>query len=232
MRCRSTEVNVPSPLLISGCILSRTNCQWPSKVMYSFPPTCILLRLKTDRQFKILLVLQWSPQAKWLPMLNNLPGKRMIPFPVVQDMLRQPHWNQSPEYRVGESASGVPGKGRFKLLGFSDNVINRIGKSRATSTRKHYKSQWDLFVTWATEQKLNPLDASLPLLTSFMDYLFRVRNVSVCTILNYKSAIAFYSKSKVGYDVPENDTVVSDLIRSFKRDRPFPTKHVVEWASI
>ena len=33
----------------------------------------------------------------------------------------------------------------------------------------------------------------------------------------------------MGYDVPENDTVVSDLIRSFKRDRPFPSKHVVEW---
>ena len=137
--------------------------------------------------------------------------------------------SQSPESRVSEPASGVPGEGRLKLLGFSDNVINRIGKSRATSTRKHYKSQWDLFVTWATEQKLNPLDASLPLLTSFMDYLFRVRNVSVRTILNYKSAIAFYWKSEVGYDVPENDTVVSDLIRSFKRDRPFPTKHVVEW---
>ena len=84
-------------------------------------------------------------------------------------------------------------------------------------------------MTWATEQKLNPLDASLPLLTSFMDYLFRVRNVSIRTILNYKSAIAFYWKSEVGYDVPENDTVVSDLIRSFKRVRPFPTKHVVKW---
>ena len=137
--------------------------------------------------------------------------------------------SQSPESRVSEPTSGLPGEGRLKSLGFSDNVISRIGKSRAASTRKHYKSQWDLFVTWATEQKLNPLDASLPLLTSFMDYLFRVRNVSVRTILNYKSAIAFYWKSEVGYDVPENDTVVSDLIRSFKRDRPFPTKHVVEW---
>ena len=115
------------------------NYQWPLKVMYAFPPTCVLerflLRLKTEEQFKVLLVLQWNPQAKWLPM-------------------------------------------------------------------------------------------PLPLLTSFMDYLFRVRNVSVRTILNYKSATAFYWKSEVGYDVPENDTVVSDLIRRFKRDRPFPTKHV------
>ena len=133
------------------------------------------------------------------------------------------------EPRVSKPSSGVPGKGGLKTLGFSDNVISRIGKSRASSTRKHYKSQWGLFVTWSTEQKLNPLDASLPLLTNFMDYLFRVRNVSVRTILNYKSAIAFYWKSEVGYEVPENEAVVSDLIRSFKRDRPFPSKHVVEW---
>ena len=33
----------------------------------------------------------------------------------------------------------------------------------------------------------------------------------------------------MGYEVPENDTVVSDLIRSFKRDRLFPSKHVVKW---
>ena len=137
--------------------------------------------------------------------------------------------SQSPEPRVSEPAFGVPGEGHLKSLGLSDYVSNRIGKSRAASTRKHYKSQWDLFVTWATEEKLNPLDASLPLLTSFMDCLFRVRNVSVRTILNYKSAVAFYWKSEVVYDVLENDTVVPDLIRSFKRDCPFPTKHVVEW---
>ena len=52
--------------------------------------------------------------------------------------------SQSPESRVSEPASGMPGEGRLKSLGFSDNVISRIGKSRATSTRKHYKSQWDL----------------------------------------------------------------------------------------
>ena len=45
--------------------------------------------------------------------------------------------SQSPESRVSEPASGVPGEGHLKLLGFSDNVINRIGKFRATSTHKH-----------------------------------------------------------------------------------------------
>ena len=46
--------------------------------------------------------------------------------------------SQSPESRASEPASGVPGEGRLKSLGFSDNVISRIGKARATSTRKRY----------------------------------------------------------------------------------------------
>ena len=62
-----------------------------------------------------------------------------------------------------------------------------------------------------------------------MDYLFKVRKVSVRTILNYKSAISFYWKAEVGYEVPENDTVVTDLVRSFKRERLVQSKHVVEW---
>ena len=76
---------------------------------------------------------------------------------------------------VSQSSPSVPGEGRLKALGFSESVIKRIETSRASSTRKHYRSQWDLFLTWTTEKKLNPLDASLPLLTSFMDYLFRER---------------------------------------------------------
>ena len=61
------------------------------------------------------------------------------------------------------------------------------------------------------------------------DFFFRDRRVNVRIILNNKSAIAFCWKSQVGYEIPEGDSVVSDLVRSFKRERPVPSKHVVEW---
>ena len=44
--------------------------------------------------------------------------------------------SQPSKPRVSKPASGVPGEGRLKTLGFSDNVINRIGKSRTLSTSK------------------------------------------------------------------------------------------------
>ena len=124
------------------------------------------------------------------------------------------------------------GEDYLRQQGFSDSVIERIRNSRALSTRKHYRSQWELFVSWAVAKHLDPMNASLPLLTEFMDYLFRVRQVGVRTIANYKSAIAFHFQSAIaqcGYELPEGDTIIRDLLKGFKRERPIPHKHVVDW---
>ena len=107
---------------------------------------------------------------------------------------------------------------RLKNLGFSEAVIQRLEKARATSTSKQYKSKWDLFVGWATNSGRNPLSASLPLLAEFLVYLFRERRVSLQTIKNYRSAIAFYWRSTSGFEVPEKDRVLADLFRGFARE--------------
>ena len=92
-----------------------------------------------------------------------------------------------PKSGISQSSPSVPGEDRLKTLGFSESVIKRIVILRAASTQKHRRSQWNIFLAWTTEKKLNPLDASLPLLTSFMEYLFRERGDSVRTILNNTS---------------------------------------------
>ena len=76
----------------------------------------------------------------------------------------------------------------------------------------------------AVKNGLNPLDARLPLLTQFLEYLFTVRKVGLRTIKNYRSAIAHYWKSSVGYDIPDADSVSKDLFRGFARDKPMPMK--------
>ena len=62
-----------------------------------------------------------------------------------------------------------------------------------------------------------------------MDYLFKEKKGSVRTILSYKSPIAFYWKLQVGYEIPESNTAISDLVRSFKGELPIPVKYEVEW---
>ena len=128
-----------------------------------------------------------------------------------------------------EPSAVVSREDKMRQMGFSEKVICRLDKARASSTRKHYKSQWDLFESWAVKNGLNPLDAGLPLLTQFLEYLFTVRKVGLRTIKNYRSAIAHYWKSSVGYEIPEADPVLKDLFRGFAREKPIPRKLVVDW---
>ena len=128
-----------------------------------------------------------------------------------------------------EPSAVVSREDRMRQMGFSDKVISRLDKARSASTRKHYKSQWDLFESWAVKNGLNPLDAGLPLLTQFLEYLFTVRKVGLRTIKNYRSAIAHYWKSSVGYEIPDADPVLKDLFRGFAREKPVSKKLVVDW---
>ena len=121
-----------------------------------------------------------------------------------------------------EPSALVSREDRMRQMGFSDKVISRLDKARASSTCKHYKSQWDLFESWAVKNGLNRLDAGLPLLTQFLEYLFTVRKVGLRTIKNYRSAIAHYWKSSVGYEIPDVDPVLKDLFRGFAREKPIP----------
>ena len=70
--------------------------------------------------------------------------------------------------------AAVSRRHRMKDQGFSDRVVYMIEKLRALSTKAHYKSQWDLFFAWATDKGLDPFQASLPLLTDYLEYLIRV----------------------------------------------------------
>ena len=127
------------------------------------------------------------------------------------------------------ATSVVPSWGSLRKLGFSERVVDRIINARAASTNKQYKSKWDYFVSWSTSSGRDPLAASLPLLTEFLVHVFNDRKVSVRTLKNYRSAIAFYWRSNVGYELPDQDPVLSDLFRSFKRERPLPSRHIVQW---
>ena len=127
------------------------------------------------------------------------------------------------------ATSVVPSWGSLRKLGFSERVVDRKINARAASTNKQYKSKWDYFVSWSTSSGRDPLAASLPLLTEFLVHVFNDRKVSVRTLKNYRSAIAFYWRSNVGYELPDQDPVLSDLFRSFKRERPLPSRHIVQW---
>ena len=106
-----------------------------------------------------------------------------------------PFGSQLPSKQRIESETDLFGEGRLKSLGYSKEVIDRLVKSHATSTKKQYKSQWSLFVGWATEKRAVPCDPTSPsikVLAEFLTWLFQERGLSTGSVTNYKSVISFF----------------------------------------
>ena len=90
--------------------------------------------------------------------------------------------SQPPEPRVSKPASGVPGEGRLKSLGFSDNVNKSYWEVQSFVYPQTLQVTVGLIRDVGDGTEVKPV--ILPLLTNLtMDYLFRVRNVSVRTMM-------------------------------------------------
>ena len=139
---------------------------------------------------------------------------------------------QLPLSQVSESKDAVFGEERLRSLGYAEVVIKRLLLSHATSTKKQYKSQWVLFTSWATQLRATPCDPTTPslkMLAEFLTWLFQERKLSIGSINNYRSAISFFWKRLYDFDVPPEDRILKELLRSFKRERPTSTKRSVSW---
>lgn len=72
-------------------------CDWPTGVLYAFPPTTLLQRLvlKLTRvpRCKLLLIAPDLPVAPWYPSLRRMAISPPLRLPSPVGMLRQPHWD-------------------------------------------------------------------------------------------------------------------------------------------
>jgi len=62
----------------------------------------------------------------------------------------------------------------------------------------------------------------------FLTWLFEERNASVRTVRGYRSALGAGLRNATGYD-PGADEVISQLMRSFLRQRPIKMRSVISW---
>ena len=77
-------------------LVDALHADWPSEVLYAFPPVTILdrvvVKILQERPRTLLLVAPQFPYATWFPSLR-LVAEKVIPFPVSVLGLSQPHWN-------------------------------------------------------------------------------------------------------------------------------------------
>ena len=127
-----------------------------------------------------------------------------------------------------QSASLVHSFPFLRTQGFSGGVIDRMDQVHMPSTNKAYASQWKLFAGWCERRDLDPHKTTSVAVSDFFMYLFNDRKVQARTIEAYRAAISFVLLRSSGYDLSKC-TVLQDLIRSFRVERPTLIKSTVQW---
>ena len=112
--------------------------------------------------------------------------------------------------------------------GFSTKVSARLEGARGGTTNAIYESKWKLFAAYCKERGMNPFAADSPCVAEFFTFLFENRKASVRTIRGYRSALGAKLRHSSGFD-PGQDEVLSQLMRSFLRERPIKSRSLVKW---
>ena len=111
----------------------------------------------------------------------------------------------------------------------SREVADHVSKARRESTVKVYDAKWQVFCCWAHRQKINPIQATPQIVADFLTFLFNVKKNQVSTIKGYRSTISNKLKFKnTGYDFGSHP-VLSELIKSFQRQRPVDRPLAPKW---
>ena len=134
----------------------------------------------------------------------------------------------SSESDVDEVTPVVGADAWLTSQGFSSKVSTRLATARSTPTNAIYDSKWKLFAGYCRDRGLNPYSADGPCVAEFLTFLFECRSASVLTIRGYRSALGSRLRHSTGFD-PGQDETLSQLMRSFLRERPIKSKTLIKW---
>ena len=111
---------------------------------------------------------------------------------------------------------------------FPSEVAEHVSKARRVSTAKIYDAKWQIFRDWATQRKIDPIQATPQIVADFLTFLFSVKKCQVSTIKGYRSTISNTLKYKTGYNFGSHP-VLSELIKSFAIQRPVDRSLAPKW---
>lgn len=115
----------------------------------------------------------------------------------------------------------------FQSAGFSRAVSSHLARKNRESSRRTYEAKWRVFVRWCTGRRIDPLSAPMKVVLDFLCYLFDRLQLSPSTIEGYRSMLAPIYRAR-GIDFSQ-DQVMSDLLASFRSQRPRTAPVLPEW---
>ena len=113
-------------------------------------------------------------------------------------------------------------------MGYSDETLLQLSRSRLASSNATYESRWRLFAAFCAERRLDPFQASPATISNFLTHVASSRGASVSTLAGYRSAIGHVVRLVTGFD-PGSDALLSQLMKSFRRTQPVSAMRIPEW---
>lgn len=118
---------------------------------------------------------------------------------------------------------------RFKEKGISNRAADLAILAKRSSTSKMYDSRLAKFADWSGSRSVDPLEASLDEVCSFLIHLFDSGR-QVSTIKNYRSATAAVHKGFQDGSTVSSNLVISKLLRGMFNERPPVSRLAPSWS--
>ena len=114
-----------------------------------------------------------------------------------------------------------------KHIGLSSAVAEQLALCRRKSTRINYQAKWASYRTWCRAKGHSISRPSIAKIADYLLFLRKKKFLSAAAIAGHRSMLSAVFR----YTFPEisSSTVLKDLIRSFKVERPMVPSHAPPW---
>ena len=112
--------------------------------------------------------------------------------------------------------------------GFSLEAVSLIQSSVSRGTTEQYKYKWKLFEDFCQKISVNPFEASEAVITNFLAFIKKERNLSYSSVCGYRSAISRYHVGISGVQIG-NIPRVRRLIKGAWRLSPPLPRYTKTW---
>ena len=115
-----------------------------------------------------------------------------------------------------------------RARGFSDHIAERMSRAQKPSSIQVYEGKWRKFHSWCQERSIDPLDASVDQVATFLCHLHEQLHLAVSTIEGYRTAISHTIKAARGMDLGK-DPDISSLMSNLARENVKKSSTIPPW---
>lgn len=111
-------------------------------------------------------------------------------------------------------------KKRLEKCGFSSSVVDRLSQAVRPSTSSLYDKRWKSFVKWCEPLRVSPLEASVPQILDYLEFLFTELKLVAGTVTGHKTAIIMTIERATNRVLRDNTNIKSYIKAMLRTVKP------------